>query len=128
MNTVPLMERPKDRKPWGLILALVVAAVAGVVSIPLQVAVFRNLDNVTEADIERNARLIEQVRMLEEASFNDVEQHRHFNQADHNCIVALALLLADPARDRSVQPIPPPECVNAPAVTAERVTPKPTPR
>lgn len=104
---VPLMRQNQDRRPWGLIVALILAATAGVLSLPLQVATFRNLDAATGADIARNARLVEQVRLLEETGNADVREHRVRNEELHACIVDLALALANPRRDRT-KPIPNP--------------------
>ncbi len=44
-----------------------------------------------------------------------VLEHREANQSDHDCIVALALVLADPARNRSAAIVPPSECQRSPA-------------
>ncbi len=44
-----------------------------------------------------------------------VLEHREANQGDHDCIVALALLLADPARNRAAPVVPPPACERSPA-------------
>lgn len=113
---MPLMERREDRRPWGLIVALIVAAAAGVVSIPLQILTYNGLNAATSQDVERNLRLVEQVKLLEEMNAQNVDDHRDANQHDHDCIVSLALLLADPTRDRTVPPDLPVECEGAPAI------------
>ncbi len=114
---MPLMDRREDRKPWGLIVALLIAATAGLLSLPLQVLTFRTIDAASRQDIEENRRLVEQVKALEEIGIRDVAEHREANQADHDCIVSLALLLADPARDRTKPVTLPDKCVAAPAAT-----------
>jgi hypothetical protein len=106
-----LMERRTDHRPWGLILGLTIAATAGLLSLPLQVLTFQGLNAASKADLERNARLVEQVRMLEEQGNADVREHRERNELLHSCIVDLALSLADPKRDRTkpiMNPCPPP--------------------
>lgn len=55
-------------------------------------------------------QLLRRIAQLEEQNAEQVSDHREANQGDHDCIVALALLLADPSRDRNVEPIPPREC------------------
>lgn len=60
-------------------------------------------------------QLLEQVADLEQQSAEQVQLHRDANQSDHDCIVALALLLADPTRDRNSEIIPPRPCRAAPA-------------
>ncbi len=108
--------RSKDSRPWGLIIALALVAVVYVASLPLQVATYRSSQQVLRAGVEQNTRLVEQVRTLEEVGIRDVHNHQIANQKDHNCIVSLALLLADPRRNRAEAPVPPPECDGSPAL------------
>ncbi len=49
----------------------------------------------------------------------EVAEHRKANQSDHDCIVALALLLADPARNRGEAVVPPAICERSPAADGE---------
>lgn len=55
-------------------------------------------------------QLLKRIEELELQNAEEVQEHRKANQSDHDCIVALALLLADPSRDRTVEPIPPSAC------------------
>lgn len=66
------------------------------------------------ADRDRR-QLLRDIEMLEEFSAKEVQEHREANQADHDCIVALALLLADPERPRDREVVPPSICRVAPA-------------
>jgi hypothetical protein len=48
--TVPLMERPEpDRKPWGLILALVLALTVGLIGLPLQFVAYKQIGQAAKA-------------------------------------------------------------------------------
>lgn len=58
---MPLMERRTDRRPWGLITGLVLAASMGVVSIPLQVLTYLSVDDAGRADVERNRQVIREI-------------------------------------------------------------------
>ncbi len=97
---MPLMERRQDKRPFGLIIAVSVALFAGLVSIPLQVYTFQQVGAASKADIERNRELVEQVRALEEANGENVQEHRERNQEDHN---ALCDLIKDIARQAGLQ-------------------------
>jgi hypothetical protein len=55
-------------------------------------------------------RILERIEQLEKINAREVADHREANQRDHNCIVKLALLLADPKRDRQTTITPPREC------------------
>lgn len=57
----PLMRRNQDSKPWGLILMLCLASVAGLLSVLLQAIIFRNLNAASAADVQRAAALTEQL-------------------------------------------------------------------
>lgn len=104
-------EREQRKVLTAIVIGLLLAAIAAVAGISngLQVRA------ASTADVQRNARLIVQVRTLEEAGNRDVAEHRHANQADHDCIVGLALLLADPKRDRMAPIVPPAPCRRSPA-------------
>lgn len=54
-------EAPYEKRPWGLILALVIALAAGTASLPLTYLTYRTTDSASEANVDRNARLIRQV-------------------------------------------------------------------
>lgn len=94
---MPLMERREDTRPWGLILALTLAATAGILSLPLQVLTFRNLDAASKADIDRNAQLVQQVRELEEVGNRDVMEHRVRNEQLHADLCRIVLEVATAA-------------------------------
>lgn len=64
----PPMERKGDRKPWGLIVALSLAGVAGIVSLPLQVTALKSIDAASREDVAR-------ARMLTEALAAQQEQN-----------------------------------------------------
>ncbi len=92
---MPLMDRrANDNRPWGLIVALLIAASAGLIGIPLQVATFLQSEQASKADLERNRQLVEQVRMLEEVGNADVREHRERNQSDHNDLCRLIYEIA----------------------------------
>ncbi len=105
-----LMHGESDPRPWGLISGLAIAAIAGLLAIPLQVLTYRSVAAASQEDLLRNERLIQQVKTLEEVGNAEVAEHRDANQRDHNCIVQLALLLASPERDRTQAVVPPSEC------------------
>lgn len=86
----------------GLIV-IVVAALLGVTA------------GLSLQEASRDQDLLTRVAALELESAEQVAEHREANQRDHDCIVALALLLADPRRDRTAAIIPPPSCRQAPA-------------
>ncbi len=58
------------------------------------------------------AYLVVQNNQLVVAEERNVQEHRIANQADHDCLLQLALLLSDPKRDRTqivVNPCPQPD-------------------
>lgn len=104
---MPLMERREDKRPWGLILALIIAATAGLMSLPLQVLTFRSLEAASKDDVERNRRLVEQVRLLEEAGNANVADHRVRNEILHADLCRIVFEVAT-AADIAVTPCAPP--------------------
>jgi hypothetical protein len=104
-----LMRRPDDRRPWGLIIALSVAITAGVVSIPLQVLTFQQVETASRADVARNGKLTEQVQSLQRDSQTDQGQHRSRNEAAHQD-------LCDRLRSlqRALNVVDPPPCPEPP--------------
>lgn len=104
---MPLMERRQEKRPWGLIVGLTIAATAGLLSLPLQVVTFRSIDSASREDVERNRLLVEQVKMLEEMGNADVEEHRMRNELLHADICRLIFDVAK-ARNIPVEPCDPP--------------------
>jgi hypothetical protein len=78
-----LMDRPEPRRPWGLIIILAVALMAAIVSVPLQVLTFQQVGTASEAGVERNRRLTEQVQTLQRQQAEDVHEHRARNESAH---------------------------------------------
>jgi hypothetical protein len=55
--TEPLMRRPEPRKPWGVIVVFSICAIGGLASVPLNVAVLKQGDAASRADVLRNQEL-----------------------------------------------------------------------
>lgn len=47
---------PNERRPWGLILCLVVALVVGLIGLPLQFVTYRQLSQVSKTDQLRDGQ------------------------------------------------------------------------
>ena len=90
----------RRRQAWILSLLLLAAFLAAT-SAAAGILAARTTTAASQADVERNRRLVEQVKQLEEAGNQDVHEHRIRNEQLHACIVDLALMLADPKRDRT---------------------------
>lgn len=71
------MERTPDRRPWGLIVLLVLAGTAGLVSLPLQVATLKNQNSASRADVQRAQQLTE---ALAEQQAETAEEARRFRE------------------------------------------------
>ena len=76
--TQPLMRREADidRRPWGLILALVLVLMVGAVGLPLQIITYRQLGQASKADQLRKGQqaLCEQI--------NDVARQVGLHETD----------------------------------------------
>lgn len=81
----------------------------------------------SKADIRATADLVRQVRELERESKASRDQHRTFNQADHNCLIALVLIATDPERDRTEPIIPPCRVSTVPPELQNKISPVPDP-
>ncbi len=100
------------RHRWRRYALIGVAVVAAAVAIAFVLA---SVVATTRSSNERLAQVLERLERSEALDAQDVRDHRAANQHDHDCIVALALLLADPTRDRTAAVVPPRECRQAPA-------------
>lgn len=47
---------PDERRPWGLILALIVALIVGLIGLPLQFVTYRQLSQVSKTDQLRDGQ------------------------------------------------------------------------
>lgn len=74
--TRPLMRRPDDKRPWGLILALMIAASAGVIGIPLQVAVLKQQGAASSADVRRAQELTSSLAQQQETNAREAKAFR----------------------------------------------------
>ncbi len=99
---------------WRRYTAIGVLVVVAAVGIAFLLA---SVVEATRNSNERLAQVLKRLERLELSHTDDVHEHRAANQADHDCIVALALLLADPKRDPTAAVIPPRPCRTAPAAT-----------
>lgn len=132
MNLPPAMSKAhRENQPpptvKGLYLLMLLFLLLGVVGLVADVLTARNTGAATRADLRVTTELLEQVRMLEEQAAAANAQHRTFNQQDHECIIALALLLSDPNRNR-LEPVKPPcrtATLPSPAPTGIVITPTP---
>jgi hypothetical protein len=101
------MAMHRTSRPWLLIVVLIFGAAAAMATVPLQVAALKQGGIASAGDVARNGEVLERLERLEELSAEDVAEHRVANQRDHDCLIALALLLADPERDRTVRIVDP---------------------
>lgn len=70
------MRRDEDRRPWGLIVLLVLAGTAGLVSLPLQVATLKNQNAASRADVVRAQMLTEALADQQAATAADAKAFR----------------------------------------------------
>lgn len=101
----PVMVRTEDHRPWGLILGLTLAVLSGLLSLPLQVATFRNLDAASQADVRRAAELTEQ---LSRQSADDAAAAREFREDSRRLQLSICDQIEAIAsqRDLNVEPCP----------------------
>lgn len=74
------MRRDEDRRPWGLIVLLVLAGTAGLMSLPLQVATLKNQTSASRADVQRAQMLTEALAEQQERTAADAQRYREDNR------------------------------------------------
>jgi hypothetical protein len=84
----------EDRRPWGLIVALLLAATAGLIGVPLQVLTVLQANTATQADVERTQELVRQLGRIEQAAADNVAEHRLANDRAHREQCRLILEIA----------------------------------
>lgn len=70
------MRREEPGRPWFLIMALTAAAAAGIVSLPLQVAVLKQGDAASRADVLRNQELTRQLAAQQDQNAAEAKAFR----------------------------------------------------
>lgn len=73
---MPMMERREDNRPWRLIVVLVICAAAGIISVPLQVAILRQSQAASAADVRRAQELTVQLAEQQERQAAEAKQFR----------------------------------------------------
>lgn len=108
------MSRHEDRRPWGLIVALALAATAGLASLPLQVVTYRNLDAASKADVARNAEL---TRQLADQQAADAASARRFREDSRRLTLAICTQIEAVAEQAGLEVPPCPRVATNPSPT-----------
>lgn len=103
---------PQRPRPQAFVAAVVVLGVL------LLSVVLAAIVTSSQATSQNTAALLEQLRESQLVRAEQSVEHRRANQQDHDCIVALNLIIGDPQRNLELPPNLPPTCRTAPAADA----------